>query len=300
MHFSGNIHRLLISIHALLAESDNNGLVKLTALTHDFYPRSPCGERPYLLGKFWDLVGISIHALLAESDFNSRSKDGCGLDFYPRSPCGERHKPAAASSQPSRISIHALLAESDQAKGLTAPARAISIHALLAESDFLGTTANKEQRDFYPRSPCGERLSTAKRTHIRSNFYPRSPCGERRSFSTTVMMSTLFLSTLSLRRATGSGCSALYWSRISIHALLAESDLSCPTSYSSVWHFYPRSPCGERPAHSRRPQKVFHFYPRSPCGERHMSFSAKTKTQQFLSTLSLRRATECTTSACWG
>ena len=80
----------LISIHALLAESDYHILF----VKHDlfyFYPRSPCGERPgfvqrhcrskfisihallaesdpYLLGKFWYLVGISIHALLAESD----------------------------------------------------------------------------------------------------------------------------------------------------------------------------------------------------------------------------------------
>ena len=33
---------------------------------------------------------------------------------------------------------------------------------------------------------------------------------------------------------------------ISIHALLAESDSSfCPAD-SRGWHFYPRSPCGER------------------------------------------------------
>ena len=34
-----------ISIHALLAESDPRKLVRLMGMG-DFYPRSPCGERP--------------------------------------------------------------------------------------------------------------------------------------------------------------------------------------------------------------------------------------------------------------
>ena len=56
----------------------------------DFYPRSPCGERPLgiLGGRLWH--GISIHALLAESDRWVRSRRRRSSDFYPRSPCGER------------------------------------------------------------------------------------------------------------------------------------------------------------------------------------------------------------------
>ena len=34
-----------ISIHALLAESDGT-ILKLQCVLGDFYPRSPCGERP--------------------------------------------------------------------------------------------------------------------------------------------------------------------------------------------------------------------------------------------------------------
>ena len=80
------------------------------------------------------------------------------------------------------------------------------------------------------------------------NFYPRSPCGERRSNQPVTMrtwkfLSTLslrratgilaislrivfaeFLSTLSLRRATAFSFALLYSTTISIHALLAESD----------------------------------------------------------------------------
>ena len=36
-------------------------------------------------------------------------------------------------------------------------ARKISIHALLAESDFSAAIVTQHPRDFYPRSPCGER-----------------------------------------------------------------------------------------------------------------------------------------------
>ena len=102
--------------------------------------------------------------------------------------------------------------------------------------------------NFYPRSPCGERqrgfqsiskltqfLSTLslRRATIQmpsqsqkgSHFYPRSPCGER---PMTLHRSTtfrLFLSTLSLRRATSPGIPRGPDHHISIHALLAESDL---------------------------------------------------------------------------
>ena len=61
------LDQYLISIHALLAESDGSAWVP---------------EFPQLY--------ISIHALLAESD-EGRRKPKCRQGhFYPRSPCGER------------------------------------------------------------------------------------------------------------------------------------------------------------------------------------------------------------------
>ena len=124
-----------ISIHALLAESDNSLLTSVVS-SADFYPRSPCGERPYGALKHVHQTEISIHALLAESD--PRSGGPWQAEY--------------------RISIHALLAESDlavadlgkrnigflstlslrRATNNVLPAYAacgISIHALLAESD---------------------------------------------------------------------------------------------------------------------------------------------------------------------
>ena len=80
----------IISIHALLAESDimttticivpkkflsTLSLRRATKYVYvwytilvNFYPRSPCGERRVFLRKITITVDISIHALLAESD----------------------------------------------------------------------------------------------------------------------------------------------------------------------------------------------------------------------------------------
>ena len=57
----------LISIHALLAESDV-WMGGLNFNDGNFYPRSPCGERRYIGRDKPNFASISIHALLAESD----------------------------------------------------------------------------------------------------------------------------------------------------------------------------------------------------------------------------------------
>ena len=70
-----------ISIHALLAESDNQsqGLQKAYS---NFYPRSPCGERPWHIHGFLYGLPISIHALLAESDSKSAQNSGALLRIW--------------------------------------------------------------------------------------------------------------------------------------------------------------------------------------------------------------------------
>ena len=101
--------------------------------------------------------------------------------------------------------------------------------------------------NFYPRSPCGERRVKMELDRTASNFYPRSPCGERRKHRVLKSRRIVFLSTLSLRRATSK-----------------KSDHLLPTS-----NFYPRSPCGERHSIIDIINNVIdYFYPRSPCGER--------------------------------
>ncbi len=101
----------------------------------NFYPRSPCGER-HLQRQLYEANSyISIHALLAESDSASFWNSFLIPYFYPRSPCGERQQTAYFFSADGTISIHALLAESDK-----------SLFTSVVSSI-----------DFYPRSPCGER-----------------------------------------------------------------------------------------------------------------------------------------------
>ena len=128
--------------------------------------------------------------------------------------------------------------------------------------------------------------------HTLQSAHPRSPCGERQNRPVLPCMSIVFLSTLSLRRATLKLCQFEIVIMISIHALLAESDVKCclhvhtppiflstlslrrativgPVTIVADTHFYPRSPCGERQVKiPRRRARRKHFYPRSPCGER--------------------------------
>ena len=193
----------------------------------------------------------------------------------------------------------------------------ISIHALLAESDHTPPCCPLScYTYFYPRSPCGERrgvrlscfgriiflstLSLRRATIIsphsapdNGNFYPRSPCGERRIMTITICIASRFLSTLSLRRATirAFACIAvnpflstlslrratlvaenvLLVNQISIHALLAESDFAkCDVFINAV-----DISIHALLAESDPPRVV-----REPTAAR------------FLSTLSLRRATQ--------
>ena len=168
----------------------------------NFYPRSPCGERP-------DVVSVQYR----------------GQNFYPRSPCGERPRVCRVWSR---------------------------------------------RRYFYPRSPCGERLEEVEKlsrvTVISIHaLLAESDCRDGKAH----VGNSLFLSTLSLRRATESTVDEVPTNEISIHALLAESDLTA---------FF-------------RSLEGHNFYPRSPCGERHTDNNSGRGNTIFLSTLSLRRAT---------
>ena len=88
--------------------------------------------------------------------------------------------------------------------------------------------------------------------------------------SETVWLIIVFLSTLSLRRATSREYAKRCHPCISIHALLAESDHTRSKSLSYTLYFYPRSPCGERQFSFQPNNFNQYFYPRSPCGERRL------------------------------
>ena len=263
-----------ISIHALLAESDG---VPGPAGQHgfDFYPRSPCGERPLMVG----------------------NPPANSLYFYPRSPCGERRYCHRYIGFLLYISIHALLAESDHPE--TVPRRPhadISIHALLAESDRTRTAPVPPAPYFYPRSPCGERRINRVKRLLPSwisihALLAESDAGPDCQGAGTGISIHALLAESDLYTAI---CCAPPIP-ISIHALLAESDEYWVGGYGTANNFYPRSPCGERPRRASRQQPageflstlslrratgiidiinnvIDYFYPRSPCGERRICY----------------------------
>ena len=378
----------------------------------NFYPRSPCGERPNIAMVGIKIVDISIHALLAESDWlcaalvdagvisihallaesdHKRIHLGFFTDLFLSTLSLRRATDIIALCKAGyTISIHALLAESDKAnakkvrfyvyisihallaesdvlvKGEPGTAWNISIHALLAESDhiqpfgrayfsiflstlslrratcrcalcrcalaqFLSTLSLRRAtarfqpslstyryfyprspcgerpycfifippgRDFYPRSPCGERLPVFSWRCLLTYFYPRSPCGERHVTMPAVSALVLFLSTLSLRRATVECVICTTFLRISIHALLAESDWAGADCCRVVPHFYPRSPCGERRVLGGRGRLRDRISIHALLAESDFSIDwYATGGIIFLSTLSLRRATQLSISS---
>ena len=213
----------VISIHALLAESDAQKRYHGSPPA-DFYPRSPCGERRPPAGK----------------------RAGC-YHFYPRSPCGERRRIPQNQLSANGISIHALLAESD----------ALVPHQQKSGNRFLSTLSLRRATLVNMRSMLSpvflSTLSLRRATlvnklfeYIQADFYPRSPCGERPPPAPQGESSKKFLSTLSLRRATKMDPVQVPGYTISIHALLAESDLFFIDFNLFMYNFYPRSPCGER------------------------------------------------------
>ena len=132
-----------------------------------------------------------------------RKAVGSLMDFYPRSPCGER--------------LHGCYSLRHSAQFLST----LSLRRATSMKVRMICTG----KNFYPRSPCGERPSRAKTTDMTQRyFYPRSPCGERLDKRCQFNGDNGFLSTLSLRRATQVFQRIAKPFRISIHALLAESD----------------------------------------------------------------------------
>ena len=239
-------------------------------------------------------LSISIHALLAESDISCgccvtvsveflstlslrRATGGTKQhrnplgSFYPRSPCGERQAAAAAACSVARISIHALLAESDAGQ----------------------TESCGSAHYFYPRSPCGERPSISITVSPGATISIHALLAESDMYHNNHALSNhTFLSTLSLRRATIAKFYAVVPPQFLSTLSLRRATAAVPQPRLHSAHFYPRSPCGERPAFLRVcASNSCDFYPRSPCGERQRQQRVVDRPQAFLSTLSLRRAT---------
>ena len=193
----------MISIHALLAESDDKS-------------NKLAGQKSVFLST----LSLRRATLPCAKLFNGKAY------FYPRSPCGERQPLKALYMIQSLFLSTLSLRRATFANFEGFYWWVISIHALLAESDaklpkligkekrFLSTLSlrratirSSEAVSKYMTflSTLSLRRATRSIGTLRTvsvNFYPRSPCGERHRFIPRGQLPTAFLSTLSLRRAT--------------------------------------------------------------------------------------------------
>ena len=101
--------------------------------------------------------------------------------FYPRSPCGERPWGATPPSPPKAISIHALLAESDANLQRNQHQRKKFLSTLsLRRATFKNHVFFRYHNLFLSTlSLRRATLGAGKSRNVYRNFYPRSPCGER-------------------------------------------------------------------------------------------------------------------------
>ena len=124
------------------------------------------------------------------------------LYFYPRSPCGERRVDNVSYQY-----LSSFLSTLSLRRATFANVKNVWDHVFLSTLSLRRATSGSSscarvESNFYPRSPCGERLAGPSGPAFLYYFYPRSPCGERRHWSGVPLVGR----------------------SISIHALLAESD----------------------------------------------------------------------------
>ena len=191
-----------ISIHALLAESDAFCQPLLASVMQFLSTLSLRRATDKSSAVFNDL-GISIHALLAESDLGIAFTQAKRFEFL--STLSLRRATAGGDiNKMRRVFLSTLSLRRATYDTYAKVLRVnISIHALLAESDAPGTSVFRGWTLFL--STLSLRRATALIRYLINtyhNFYPRSPCGERLIIMLYNTSALIFLSTLSLRRAT--------------------------------------------------------------------------------------------------
>ena len=237
----------MISIHALLAESDFSHRESgqnyinfnprspcgerqrrplLIRIQRDFNPRSPCGERPsapqniLLTGKFQST--LSLRRATRERSHRGRTSEFQSTLSLRRATL-RGHLPAKWH----QISIHALLAESDAVPPLEVTGK-LQFQSTLSLRRATQTHRNWASGSCYfnPRSPCGERRCPgAVALRCTCDFNPRSPCGERRPTTPWFHCGASNFNPRSpCGERPGLAFHAAQLAQISIHALLAESD----------------------------------------------------------------------------
>ena len=214
--------------------------------------------------------GISIHALLAESDAEAKRTTDIRPPFL--STLSLRRATAKHFS-----TLHNIL---------------ISIHALLAESDTRAETIATEISNFYPRSPCGERRVHYDNYNLHCVISIHALLAESDICVFWMALNRrLFLSTLSLRRATIINRNSNFNQKFLSTLSLRRATYMGVTVLGIQHHFYPRSPCGERQPTTGRNDQNNMISIHALLAESDYWPCVFVVGRAFLSTLSLRRAT---------
>ena len=166
------------------------------------------------------------------------------------------------------ISIHAPRVGSDYDHCSIHYNGRISIHAPRVGSDPKVREDPRDQRNFNPRSPCGERQTSGESRWSQPIFQSTLPVWgatadpnmEAKSPEISIHAPRVGSDTAA---SSPSGCQT-----ISIHAPRVGSDGGYARSASHPGDFNPRSPCGERLSGTSWWSWPGNFNPRSPCGER--------------------------------
>ena len=280
----------------------------------DFYPRSPCGERPRARAVRAVVDSISIHVPLAGNVVVTARVYRRAVLFLSTFPLRGTSSVSTPRSESRWISIHVPLAGNVPAyvshigaslpflstfplrgtsRGFRSQLRlfAISIHVPLAGNVRYWRYMPSAPRQFLSTFPLrGTSQAAIFRLRMVQHFYPRSPCGERPVWDMGCAARVYFYPRSPCGERPRARAVRAVVDSISIHVPLAGNVPPPPSPRSRPkTNFYPRSPCGERPpGHSQNLWPAPHFYPRSPCGERLLSVRSIPSRVIFLSTFPLR------------
>ena len=192
-------HHISISIHALLAESDT-GNMTLQLKDGDISIHALLAESDHrmIVLCMRPQIFLSTLSLRRATTAVCPSPAWTGY-FYPRSPCGERPAAGAGDEEAVGISIHALLAESDPC----APFQATAYTAFLSTLSLRRATVHGRPvvcflfKFLSTLSLRRATIAAAQSLRMLNNFYPRSPCGERlRILSTSRAFSVISIHAL--------------------------------------------------------------------------------------------------------
>ena len=166
--------------------------------------------------------------------------------FYPRSPCGERLRARGRRFRASLFLSTLSLRRATRARGRRFRASLfLSTLSLRRATAFIQNQVDTLQ-NFYPRSPCGERLNEGVGKVAQYEISIHALLAESDIRSALCRRPHDISIHALLAESDGRRRIQRHRDRISIHALLAESDPWTRLPKTGICDFYPRSPCGER------------------------------------------------------